>query len=79
MHHEIMRSLLDDDLHRAPVGKSPQHILDVGTGTGIWAVDAADLYQTATVTGTDLSPIQPHWVPSNWYVRCRRPLACPPD
>ncbi|EXJ84138.1 hypothetical protein A1O3_04805 [Capronia epimyces CBS 606.96] len=44
---------------------SPEAILDVGTGTGIWAIDMADLYPSAIVTGTDLSPIQPQWVPPN--------------
>lgn len=40
-------------------------MLDVGTGTGRWAVDFGDLYPQATVIGTDLSPIQPSWVPHN--------------
>ncbi|KAF2837251.1 S-adenosyl-L-methionine-dependent methyltransferase [Patellaria atrata CBS 101060] len=42
-----------------------QDIMDAGTGTGIWAIDVADKYPQATVTGVDLSPIQPSWVPSN--------------
>ncbi|KAF8542007.1 S-adenosyl-L-methionine-dependent methyltransferase [Trichophaea hybrida] len=45
-------------------GKS-QRICDVGTGTGIWAIDVADLYPSAEVIGTDLSLIQPVWVPPN--------------
>lgn len=40
-------------------------MLDVGTGTGIWAIDFADEHPGSTVVGTDLSPIQPDWVPSN--------------
>jgi cyclopropane fatty-acyl-phospholipid synthase-like methyltransferase len=40
-------------------------VLDLGTGTGIWAIDVADLYPSAVVIGTDLSPIQPSWVPPN--------------
>ncbi|EXJ78794.1 hypothetical protein A1O1_09196 [Capronia coronata CBS 617.96] len=44
---------------------NPQAILDVGTGTGIWAIDMGDLYPSAIVTGTDLSPIQSPWVPPN--------------
>lgn len=39
--------------------------LDLGTGTGIWCMEMGDLYPSATVTGLDLSPIQPIWVPPN--------------
>jgi tRNA G46 methylase TrmB len=53
LHHEIMLQLLDGDLHLAPLG-DPQRILDIGTGTGIWAIDAADRYPAAKVIGTDL-------------------------
>ena len=42
-----------------------QRVLDVGTGTGLWAMDFADLHPEASVIGTDLSPIQPAFVPSN--------------
>jgi len=52
-------------LFRAPVGDDVQRILDVGTGTGIWAIDVAEAHPTAEVVGTDLSPIQPSWVPPN--------------
>jgi SAM-dependent methyltransferase len=45
--------------------ENPQNILDIGTGTGIWAIDIGDQYPTASVIGTDLSPIQPPWVPPN--------------
>lgn len=34
-------------------------------GTGIWAIDLADEYPSAEVIGTDLSAIQPRWVPPN--------------
>jgi trans-aconitate methyltransferase len=37
----------------------------MGTGTGIWAIDFADEFPSAAVTGNDLSPIQPSWLPSN--------------
>ena len=40
MHH-IYLLLLDGKLVRAPVGDGIQRILDIGTGTGIWAIDAA--------------------------------------
>ncbi len=40
-------------------------MLDIGTGTGIWAIDFADEFPGARVIGTDLSPIQPGFVPPN--------------
>ncbi|KAI8311678.1 hypothetical protein K4K61_011718 [Colletotrichum sp. SAR11_59] len=40
-------------------------ILDIGTSTGIWAIEIGDAFPSAEVTGTDLSPIQPIWVPPN--------------
>ncbi|KAG8672936.1 hypothetical protein FPOAC1_006236 [Fusarium poae] len=42
-----------------------KHVLDVGTGTGIWALDYADEHPAAQVIGVDLSPIQPSFVPPN--------------
>ncbi|TQN65800.1 Secondary metabolism regulator LAE1 [Colletotrichum shisoi] len=45
--------------------QNPQNILDIGTGTGIWAIEVGDLFPSAQVIGTDLSPIQPDWVPPN--------------
>lgn len=39
----------------------------MGTGTGAWALDYADLHPEATVIGTDLSPIQPSFVPPNLH------------
>ncbi|KAF8250003.1 S-adenosyl-L-methionine-dependent methyltransferase [Wilcoxina mikolae CBS 423.85] len=64
MHHEIFLQILKGKLHTAPL-KDPQRVLDIGTGTGIWAIDFADAYPMAEVIGTDLSPIQPAWVPPN--------------
>jgi len=57
--------ILDGKLHLAPIGDNPGHILDLGTGTGIWCVEMGDAYPGATIIGTDLSKIQPGWVPPN--------------
>ncbi|KAG5757040.1 hypothetical protein H9Q70_000314 [Fusarium xylarioides] len=55
---------LDEKLFLAPV-EEPKRVLDISTGTGIWAIDFGDEYPEAEVTGTDLSPIQPVVVPPN--------------
>ncbi|KAH6887637.1 S-adenosyl-L-methionine-dependent methyltransferase [Thelonectria olida] len=63
--HHYLTLLLDDRLFLAPIDNNVQRVLDVGTGSGIWAMDFADQYQSAEVIGTDLSPCQPKWVPPN--------------
>jgi hypothetical protein len=42
-------------------------VLDLGTGTGIWAIDFGAENPQSEVIGIDLSPIQPTWVPPNVY------------
>lgn len=61
--HHIWKLILNGELYAAPLPPNPQRVLDFGTGTGIWAIDFADDHPSATVIGTDLSPIQPSWVP----------------
>jgi ubiquinone/menaquinone biosynthesis C-methylase UbiE len=63
--HHVLTLLLDGNLFRAPIPDDVQKVVDVGTGTGIWAIDFADKYPGATVIGTEVSPIQPSWVPPN--------------
>ncbi|KAN0116888.1 S-adenosyl-L-methionine-dependent methyltransferase [Hyaloscypha variabilis] len=65
MHHHLATLLLKGRLHVAPIGANPQRILDVGCGTGIWAIDMGDEYPSAQIVGVDLSPTQPSLVPPN--------------
>lgn len=39
MKHAMIVNAMDGRLHLAPL-QNPQRILDIGTGTGIWAVDS---------------------------------------
>ncbi|KAF6829184.1 methyltransferase domain-containing protein [Colletotrichum plurivorum] len=48
-----------------PKKDGAKRVLDLGTGTGIWASDFADEHPDAMVLGVDLSPIQPEYVPPN--------------
>ncbi|OJD33461.1 methyltransferase type 11 [Diplodia corticola] len=65
MVHQMQMLAKDGKLFLAPLSAPPKRILDVGTGTGIWAIEAGDAYPDAEIIGNDLSPIQPHWVPPN--------------
>ncbi|KAI8258795.1 Secondary metabolism regulator LAE1 [Colletotrichum sp. SAR 10_98] len=68
MEFQIWMISLDDRLGVAPpcLGSSkPTRVLDIGTGTGIWAMHFGDEHPEAEVIGTDLSPIQPGFVPPN--------------
>lgn len=62
--HALHARILGGRLFLAPIVR-PRRVLDLGCGTGIWAIQFADLYPEAIVVGVDLSPIQPDWVPPN--------------
>jgi methylase of polypeptide subunit release factors len=40
--HHVYSILLDGKLHLAPIDDNLQRVLDLGTGTGIWAIDFAE-------------------------------------
>ncbi|KAI1379232.1 S-adenosyl-L-methionine-dependent methyltransferase [Hypoxylon crocopeplum] len=63
--HHYLTMLIEDKLFLAPIADDVQKVLDIGTGSGIWAIDFADQFPNAEVIGTDLSPTQPLWVPPN--------------
>ncbi|WQF79311.1 Putative S-adenosyl-L-methionine-dependent methyltransferase superfamily [Colletotrichum destructivum] len=66
-HNMFIRSF-DDRLGTAPpndLGAKVGRVLDVGTGSGIWAIDFGDDHPEADVTGVDLSPVPTDFVPPN--------------
>jgi SAM-dependent methyltransferase len=65
LQHHILKMCLDGDLTVTEIPASSQRIFDVGTGTGIWAIEMGEKYESTQITGVDISPIQPIWVPPN--------------
>lgn len=63
--HHCLTLVHDGALFKAPLGDDLERVLDVGTGTGIWVMDFADLYPNTQITGTDIAPIQPDRGPPN--------------
>uniref|UniRef100_L2G6N2 Methyltransferase domain-containing protein n=1 Tax=Colletotrichum fructicola (strain Nara gc5) TaxID=1213859 RepID=L2G6N2_COLFN len=68
LQHNLMLLTLHEKLGLAPPNDQDfrvKRVLDVGTGTGLWAIDFADEHPDAEVLGTDLSPVQTTHVPPN--------------
>ncbi|KAL9030439.1 MAG: hypothetical protein Q9196_001444 [Gyalolechia fulgens] len=62
-HHAFLRTL-NDRILLAPI-HNPRRALDIGCGTGTWALDFAEAYPSTEIKGIDLSPIQPKNKPPN--------------
>ena len=65
IHHALIRKVMEDRLYFAPLGDSIERAIDLGTGTGIWAINFADDHPKAEVIANDLSPTQPTMIPPN--------------
>ncbi|EXF84134.1 methyltransferase [Colletotrichum fioriniae PJ7] len=65
LQHHLWLITLDGELATSPGRETARRVLDLGTGTGIWAIDFADAYPGCEVIGVDLSAIQPDLVPAN--------------
>jgi tRNA G46 methylase TrmB len=57
--HRLCYTILDGNLHLPWITIPPAaKILDLGTSSGIWAIEMANQYPTSTVIGVDISPQQ---------------------
>lgn len=56
LQHQIFGLTLSDSLSIAPLTPRIRSILDLGCGTGTWALDIADSIPTAQVVAMDISP-----------------------
>ncbi|KAK3342003.1 sam dependent methyltransferase [Lasiosphaeria hispida] len=70
LQHEVFRLILDNNLLSTPTPPSfSGHVLDLGTGTGLWASEFATEHPHATVLGIDLFPPSTSPVPANCTFR----------
>ncbi|KAK2051771.1 S-adenosyl-L-methionine-dependent methyltransferase [Colletotrichum caudatum] len=65
--HDLFCEVFNGRLCYAQFPKNTQKILDVGTGTGTWAIEVGETQPQSVVIGIDMSPIQPEHVPPNVY------------
>lgn len=54
MVHHMFKLVLGGKLFLAPIQPGPLRVLDIGTGTGIWAIDLADQFPSAELVCHDL-------------------------
>jgi hypothetical protein len=62
MVHELYLTIMDRKLFFCPIGESPQWVIDLGCGTGLWAIEMGtiahiqtDLFEdvlTAVISGS---------------------------
>ncbi|KAI0405260.1 S-adenosyl-L-methionine-dependent methyltransferase [Xylaria palmicola] len=65
LQHQLFCITIGGKLNVCPLPEKPKRVLDIATGTGIWAIEFASQYPDTEVIGTDLSPIQPVYLPEN--------------
>ncbi|KAK4447344.1 methyltransferase domain-containing protein [Podospora aff. communis PSN243] len=83
LNHHCFQLALEGKLYTAPLKrKTCRNALDIGTGTGIWAVDFAEEFREATVVATDITPVSPSYIPPNLTFEiedCNKQWAFPHD
>lgn len=63
----VYRSSFGGKLTTVPIDDSFKKILDIGTGSGEWAIDIGEEYPQSEVIGTDIAKIQASAVPANVF------------
>ncbi|ORY59079.1 S-adenosyl-L-methionine-dependent methyltransferase [Pseudomassariella vexata] len=64
--HQVYCGVFDGELTGVPL-EDPSLILDIGTGTGEWAMDMADRYPNCEVIGTDIAKMFSRQPPPNVF------------
>ena len=65
--HQAFLSLLDGQLYMSRVPQDTKRILDIGTGTGEWAIAVSERFPAAEVVAIDITACQPTEVPPNIF------------
>lgn len=65
LQHYMFKTNFNGHLARIPLTPRVRNVLDIGTGTGIWAIEFAETHPEMQVFATDISPIQPTAKPAN--------------
>ncbi|KAL8722199.1 MAG: hypothetical protein Q9181_007543, partial [Wetmoreana brouardii] len=65
--HQCFTSVFNGQLSFQSIPRSAKRILDIGTGTGDWAIAVAERFPNAEVTATDITCFQPTDVPPNVF------------
>ena len=64
--HEVYLYLFKQRLTTVPLD-NPSKIIDIGAGTGEWAMSIGDEYPDCEIIGTDIGKVFPHAVPLNVF------------
>lgn len=81
--HKLFSVARKDCLYNVPLdllsnpAEARPRILDLGCGTGIWAIDVAKRYPKGYILGVDLAPIQPSNGPPNCEFQAPRDYESP--